>query len=133
LAPISFVCSFFRRIVFRLSQAVKKIVTLDFWPHRFGEPMKFDVHNAGSEATMRLTGRLDISGAETVALPLATLSGSKHDLAVDMAGVTFIASMRLRHLVSAPRRSGGGAGVSSCSFRTKPWPKLLMPLGWPTF
>jgi anti-anti-sigma factor len=72
--------------------------------------MKFDVHDAGSAATMRLTGRLDISGAEIVALPLATLSGSKHDLSVDMAGVTFIASMGLRHLVAASkaiRRRGG--------------------------
>jgi len=72
--------------------------------------MKFDVHDAGSAATMTLTGRLDISGAEVIALPLATLSGSKHDLSVDMAGVTFIASMGLRHLVSASkaiRRRGG--------------------------
>ncbi len=72
--------------------------------------MKFDVDDAGSAATMRLTGRLDILGAEAVALPLATLSGSKHDLSVDMAGVTFIASMGLRHLVSASkaiRRRGG--------------------------
>jgi len=72
--------------------------------------MKIDVHDAGPAATMTLTGRLDISGAEDIALPLATLSGSKQDLAVDMAGVTFIASMGLRHLVSASkaiRRRGG--------------------------
>jgi len=75
-----------------------------------GEPMKFDVQDAGSAATMTLAGRLDISGAEVIALPLAALSGSKHDLSVDMAGVTFIASMGLRHLVSASRairRRGG--------------------------
>jgi anti-anti-sigma factor len=72
--------------------------------------MKFDVSDAGAAATITLTGRLDIPGAEIVALPLATLSGSKSDLAVDMAGVTFIASMGLRHLVSASkaiRRRGG--------------------------
>jgi len=72
--------------------------------------MKVHVHDAGSAATVTLTGRLDISGAEVVALPLATLSGSKHDLAVDMAGVSFIASLGLRHLVSASkaiRRRGG--------------------------
>lgn len=72
--------------------------------------MKIDVHDAGSTATMTLTGRLDISGAEVIALALATLSASKHDLSVDMAGVTFIASMGLRHLVSASkaiRRRGG--------------------------
>jgi anti-anti-sigma factor len=72
--------------------------------------MKIDVHDAGATATMTLTGRLDLSGAEVVAMPLATLSGSKSDLAVDMAGVTFISSMGLRHLVSAAkemRRRGG--------------------------
>ncbi|HVU21447.1 MAG TPA: STAS domain-containing protein, partial [Rhizomicrobium sp.] len=75
-----------------------------------GKSMKIDVHDAGATATMTLTGRLDLSGAEVVALPLATLSGSKNDLAVDMAGVTFISSMGLRHLVSAAkemRRRGG--------------------------
>jgi len=72
--------------------------------------MKIDVHEAGSSATLTLTGRLDIAGADVIALPLATLSGSKRDLSVDMAGVTFIASMGLRHLVSASkaiRRRGG--------------------------
>ena len=72
--------------------------------------MKIDVHDAGAAATMTLIGRLDIVGAEVVALPLATLSGSKHDLWVDMAGVTFIASMGLRHLLTASkaiRRRGG--------------------------
>lgn len=72
--------------------------------------MKIDVHDAGSAAIVTLTGRLDIAGAEVVAMPLATLSGSKRDLSVDMAGVTFIASMGLRHLVAASkaiRRRGG--------------------------
>jgi anti-sigma B factor antagonist len=61
-------------------------------------------------ATVALTGRLDIAGAEAVALPLATLAGAKHGLIVDMSGVSFIASIGLRHLVSAAKalsRRGG--------------------------
>jgi anti-anti-sigma factor len=72
--------------------------------------MQIDINDAGSTAKVTMVGRLDMAGAEAVALPLATLSGSKSELLVDMAGVTFIASIGLRHLVSAAkavRRRGG--------------------------
>jgi anti-anti-sigma factor len=65
--------------------------------------MQIVIDDAGTTATVVLTGRLDISGAEVVALPLATLSGSKNSLVIDMAGVTFLASLGLRHLVSASK------------------------------
>src|SRR5882757_1906575 len=54
-------------------------------------------------ATVALTGRLDIAGAEAIALPLAALAGAKQGLIVDMSGVSFIASIGLRHLVSAAK------------------------------
>ncbi len=72
--------------------------------------MEIAIRDAGSTATITLTGRLDIAGAESIALPLATLSGSKSEMLIDMARVTFIASIGLRHLVSAAkaiRRRGG--------------------------
>lgn len=72
--------------------------------------MQIAIDDAGSAATVVLNGRLDISGADVVALPLATLSGSKDKLTVDMAGVTFVASIGLRHLVAAAKaisRRGG--------------------------
>jgi anti-anti-sigma factor len=72
--------------------------------------MEIAIKDVGSTATITLTGRLDISGAENVALPLATLSGNKNEMLIDMTGVTFIASIGLRHLVSAAkaiRRRGG--------------------------
>jgi len=65
---------------------------------------------SGSTARIALTGRLDIQGAETVALPLATLSGAKQNVVIDMSGVSFIASIGVRHLVSASKaltRRGG--------------------------
>jgi anti-anti-sigma factor len=72
--------------------------------------MQIQINDAGSTATVVMVGRLDIPGAEVVALPLAALSGSKNQLIIDMAGVTFIASIGLRHLAAAAkvvRRRGG--------------------------
>ena len=65
---------------------------------------------AGSSATITMAGRLDFTGAEVVALPLATLSGTKTALFVDMAGVTFVASIGLRHLVAAAKAVGRRGG-----------------------
>jgi anti-sigma B factor antagonist len=64
----------------------------------------------GATARIVLTGRLDIVGAEVIALPLATLAGAKQNLIVDMSGVSFLASIGIRHLVSAAKavsRRGG--------------------------
>jgi len=72
--------------------------------------MQIQINDAGSTATVTMVGRLDISGAEAVALPLATLSGSKNGLFIDMAGVTFVASIGLRHLVAAAKAVGRRGG-----------------------
>ena len=72
--------------------------------------MEIAINDTGSTATVKLIGRLDLSGAESIDLLLATLSGSKNGILIDMAEVTFIASLGLRHLVSAAkaiRRRGG--------------------------
>jgi stage II sporulation protein AA (anti-sigma F factor antagonist) len=64
----------------------------------------------GATARVVLTGRLDIVGAEVIALPLASLAGAKQNLIVDMSGVSFVASIGMRHLVSAAKtvtRRGG--------------------------
>jgi stage II sporulation protein AA (anti-sigma F factor antagonist) len=50
-----------------------------------------------------LVGRLDISGAEKIGLPLATVAGTKTNIVVDMVGVDFIASIGIRHLVMAAK------------------------------
>ncbi len=72
--------------------------------------MQIAINDDGSAATVTMVGRLDIAGAEVVALPLATLSGSKSLLSVDMAGVTFVASIGLRHLVAAAKAMGRRGG-----------------------
>src|SRR5579871_1895431 len=64
----------------------------------------------GPITRVALVGRMDIMGAETIALPLATLAGSKQNLIIDMSGVNFLASIGIRHLVSAAKtltRRGG--------------------------
>jgi anti-anti-sigma factor len=68
------------------------------------------VDDGGATAKVVLTGKLDIAGADVVALPLATLSGSKNVLTIDMAGVTVISSIGIRQLVSVGKvliRRGG--------------------------
>ncbi len=72
--------------------------------------MEIAVKDAGLTATVTMVGRLDIAGADVVALPLATLAGSKNNLFIDMTGVTFIASIGLRHLVSAAKAVGRRGG-----------------------
>jgi anti-anti-sigma factor len=65
--------------------------------------MDIAINDAGSTATVKLIGRLDILGAGSIDLPLATLAGSKKEIFLDMAEVTFVASIGLRHLVTAAK------------------------------
>jgi anti-anti-sigma factor len=73
--------------------------------------MQFTISDeAGTTAKIALAGKLDIAGAEVVALPLATLAGGKKGVVVDLSGVTFLASIGIRHLVLATKalsRKGG--------------------------
>lgn len=66
--------------------------------------MQITVSDFGHEIKkIILVGKLDIAGAQKIELPMATVSGSKCDVIVDMIGVDFIASIGLRHLVIASR------------------------------
>jgi anti-anti-sigma factor len=49
-------------------------------------------------------------GAEAIGLPLAAAAGSRANIIVDMAGVDFIASIGIRHLVMAAKAVARGAG-----------------------
>jgi len=67
--------------------------------------MQITVSDFGHEIKkIVLVGKLDIAGAQEIELPMATVSGSKCDVIVDMFGVDFVASIGLRHLVLASRR-----------------------------
>src|SRR5262245_46941723 len=76
-----------------------------------GSTMQITVSDdSAATAKVGLVGKLDIAGAEVVALPLATLAGGKRSLVVDLSGVTFMSSIGIRHLVLATKtlaRKGG--------------------------
>ena len=72
--------------------------------------MQITVNDEGQTAHVALVGRLDIKGAEVIEMPLATLSGAKQNILIDMSQVSFLASIGIRHLVSATKalaRRGG--------------------------
>ena len=54
-------------------------------------------------ARVTLSGRLDIAGAEVIALPLATVAGAKQGLIIDMSAVSFLASIGIRALVASAK------------------------------
>jgi anti-anti-sigma factor len=46
-----------------------------------------------------ISGRIDIAGAQEIDLPMNVVGGSRRAVVMDLAGVTFMASMGLRSLV----------------------------------
>jgi anti-anti-sigma factor len=60
-----------------------------------------DFDDFGKRVT--LVGRLDIFGAEKIAVPLTELAGSDTNIVIDLGGVDFIASNCMRHLVIAAK------------------------------
>jgi anti-anti-sigma factor len=83
------------------------IMTMGF---QMTHSMQVAIDDAGPIAMVKLSGKLDIVGAEVIAMPLATLSGVKSGLIVDLSGVTSITSMAIRQLVSAVRVLGRRGG-----------------------
>ena len=73
--------------------------------------MNIAISDFGTAAKrVTLTGKLDIAGAQTIELPLATLAGTRGNLVIDMARVDFIASIGIRQLVMAAKAVARGAG-----------------------
>ena len=64
--------------------------------------------DAGKRVT--LIGKLDIAGADKIGLPLAAIAGERQSVVIDMAGVDFIASIGIRHLVMAAKAIARGNG-----------------------
>jgi anti-anti-sigma factor len=66
--------------------------------------MEITVTNFSNRAQrLVLVGDLDISGAEKLDLPLATLAGAGGDLVVDMTRLDGVAVIGIRHLICAAR------------------------------
>jgi anti-anti-sigma factor len=57
-----------------------------------------------------LVGRIDIDGAQIIDLPMNALAGSRRALVIDLAEVTYVASMGVRTLITCARASGAKGG-----------------------
>jgi anti-anti-sigma factor len=59
---------------------------------------------AGPVTCVRLVGRLDAPGADRIGLRLtAAVAAQGHNAVIDLSGVTFVASMGIRLLISTAR------------------------------
>jgi anti-anti-sigma factor len=59
---------------------------------------------------VKLTGALDISGAGEIDMPFSVISGKYNKVIVNLADVTFLASIGIRVLVKAQRAIGRRGG-----------------------
>lgn len=63
-----------------------------------------------STKKVTLVGKLDIVGAGVIETPMAAVAGARGNVVIDMAGVDFIASIGIRHLVMSAKAIARGAG-----------------------
>lgn len=63
-------------------------------------------------ATKRVTlkGRLDLAAVEAIGEPLMAVTAARGNVIIDMAGVDFITSVGIRHLVLAAQKVSQGGG-----------------------
>ena len=71
--------------------------------------IRFETLPSGA-ALIVLTGRLDIQGAAAVDLRFSAVAAANRAVVVDMAGVSFLASMGLRTLILGAKSMRGKAG-----------------------
>jgi anti-anti-sigma factor len=64
----------------------------------------------GDILVVKLTGALDIAGAGEIDMPFSVISGKYDKVAVNLAGVSFLASIGIRVLVKAARTIGRRSG-----------------------
>src|SRR5262249_36061472 len=64
--------------------------------------------NRGKKVT--LVGKLDIAGAESIDLPLATVAGPRQSTVLAIRWVEFTASIAMRHLRTAAKAVARGDG-----------------------
>jgi len=82
-------------------------------------------------ATKRVTlkGRLDLAAVEAIAVPLTAVTTARANVIVDMAGVDFITSVGIRHLVVAAQKVTQGGGKLVLLWPTPNVADVLMVAG----
>jgi len=64
----------------------------------------------GDILMVKLTGALDMAGAGEIDMPFSVISGAHNKVIVNLADVTFLASIGIRVLVKAARAIGRRSG-----------------------
>lgn len=73
--------------------------------------MEMTVEALANDVTkVHLVGRLDILGAQQIDLQFSTICGSKRKVIVDLAEVSFLASMGMRTIVIGAKAVGANGG-----------------------
>jgi anti-sigma B factor antagonist len=78
--------------------------------------MDLRVEESGNVTIAILNGRMDIEGAQAIDMQFNVLAGSKKKLVIDMTGVSFLASMGLRTLMTCVRSvtsKGGKVAIAA--------------------
>ena len=64
----------------------------------------------GNILKFKLTGPLDIAGAQEIEMPFSVIGGSRNKVIVDLSSVSFLASIGIRVLVMTARAIGNKGG-----------------------
>lgn len=73
--------------------------------------MQIDKTNlSDSVVRLKLNGKLDFAGASAAEIPIGLAAKNSRALLIDMSGVSFVASVGVRHLVMAAKTLGGRDG-----------------------
>lgn len=62
------------------------------------------LESEGKIASILLSGSLDISGVKDIEMDFSRIASGEKDLVIDFSGVTFIASLGMRMLLSAAKK-----------------------------
>lgn len=87
----------------------------------------------GDILLVKLTGPLDIAGVGEIERPFSVISGNHDKVIVDLAGVTFLASIGIRVLVKAARAVGTRKGRFVVFSPTEDARRVLRTTGIDTF
>ena len=92
--------------------------------------MQIDRTDLGQSITkLKLTGKLDINGSGIAEIPIALAAKNSRWVIVDMADVSFVASLGVRHLVMAAKALDRGGGKLVLFSLTEPVSEVLHTMG----
>ena len=92
--------------------------------------MQIDKTDLGNSVTrLKLVGKLDINGAGMAEIPIGLAAKDCRTMVVDMSGVSFVASLGVRHLVMAAKVLDKKGGKLVLFAATGPVTEILETMG----